>query len=50
MEVWQNENIDLLAVLAGTSRYYSQTDMSRSDSPFLSMALVPVQRFDEVIG
>jgi len=50
METWQNENIDLLAVLAGASRYYSQTDMSRSDSPFLSMALVPVQRYDEVIG
>jgi len=50
MGAWQNENIDLLAVLAGTSRYYSQTDMSRSDTPFLSMALVPVQRYDEVIG
>lgn len=50
MEVWQNDNIDVLAILAGTSRYYSQTDLSRYDTPFLSIALVPVQRYDEVTG
>lgn len=50
MEMWQDDNIDVLAILAGTSRYYSQTDLTRYDTPFLSMALVPVQRYDEVTG
>ncbi|MDD1728140.1 MAG: PAS domain S-box protein, partial [Methanospirillum sp.] len=50
LELWQNDNIDLLALLAGTSRYYSQTDLNKYDIPFLSMAFVPVQRYDEVIG
>ncbi|HWQ63336.1 MAG TPA: PAS domain S-box protein [Methanospirillum sp.] len=50
MDIWQNDNVDLLAVLAGTSRYYSQTDLSRFEAPFLSMVIVPVQRYDEVTG
>ncbi|MFH0968717.1 MAG: PAS domain S-box protein [Methanobacteriota archaeon] len=50
MEIWEEENLDVLAVLAGSPRYYSETDLRRYDGPFLSISLVPVQRYDEVTG
>lgn len=50
MGMWQEDNVDVLALLAGASRYYSQTDMARYDTPFLSIALIPIQRYDEVTG
>ncbi|HWQ67053.1 MAG TPA: PAS domain S-box protein [Methanospirillum sp.] len=50
IEEWQNENGDLLAILAGAARYYSKTDLKKSDSPFLSIALIPIQRYNEVTG
>ena len=50
MEIWQDDNVDILALLAGAARYYSQTDLLRYDTPFLSLAMVPIQRYDEVTG
>ena len=50
IETWENDNVDVLSVLAGISRYYSETDLSRYDGPFLSIGIVPVQRYDEVTG
>jgi len=50
IEMWENDNVDVLAVLAGSPRYYSETDLSRYDTPFLSICLIPVQRYDEVTG
>lgn len=50
VECWMNDNVDLLAVLAGAPRYYSATDLNRYDSPFLSICIIPVQRYDEITG
>lgn len=50
IEVWENDNVDVLAVLAGSPRYYSETDLNRYDSPFLSICIIPVQRYDEITG
>jgi PAS domain S-box-containing protein len=50
MEIQQSENMDVLAVLAGRSRYYSETDLKQGDNPFLSVCVIPIQRYDEVTG
>lgn len=50
IDLWQNDHVDILTVLSGTPRYYSETDLSENEGPFLSISLIPVQRYDEVIG
>ena len=37
LEVWQTEHMDRFALMSGASRYYSETDLSRFDLPFLSV-------------
>jgi PAS domain S-box-containing protein len=50
MDSWQGEQVDLMAVMSGASCYYSATDLNRYDLPFLSVCLIPIQRYDDVIG
>ncbi len=50
MGVFEGERKDYLAVSTGSPRYLSMTDMRRYEVPFLSVAFIPIQRYDETVG